>query len=182
MTAMHAELAADFHARLQRFVRRHVPTAADADDVTQDVMLRLWLHREAIEPEAAPAWLFQVARNAIADFHRARGRAPAPLADDLDVPEPPPAARRMLADCLLPMLAGLDAEDRQALERVDLADGAQTDLAAALGLSPSGARSRVQRARARLHRAVTDCCRVELDRRGLPLDDYECRHKDGCDC
>ena len=177
---MHSALAEDFRARLHRFVRRHVPADADADDVVQDVMLRLWQRRDTVDPESATAWLFQVARTAIADFHRSRGRAPSPLADDFDAPQPLAEQHRQLAGCLLPMLGELDADDRAVIERVDLDGGTQTDLAAELGLSPSGAKSRVQRARARLHRAVTDCCKIELDRRGLPLDDYECRRKGDC--
>jgi len=147
----------------------------------QDVLLRLWQRRDDVDPAAATAWLFQVARNAIADFHRARGRAPQPIADGFDAPEQQGDTRRKLAACLLPMLDELDSGDRDVLQRIDLDDGAQVDLAAELGLSASGAKSRVQRARQRLLQAVTDCCRIELDRRGLPLDDYECRRQCGCD-
>ena len=157
---MLAATAADFRARLLRFVRGHVPSDADADDVVQDVMLRLWQRRDDVDPAAAPAWLFQVARTAIADFHRARGRAPQPIADEFDAPEPERAARRRLAACLVPMLDEIDAQDRDVLQRIDLDDGAQVDLARDLGLSASGAKSRVQRARQRLLRAVTDCCRT----------------------
>ena len=41
----------------------------------------------------------------------------------------------------------------------------QRELAARLGLSLSGAKSRVQRAREKLKAALLDCCQVELDRR-----------------
>lgn len=178
---MHAATAADFRARLHRFVRSHVPSDADADDVVQDVLLRLWQRRDEVDPEAATAWLFAAARNAIADVHRARGRAPAQLDETFDAPAAAATAHRRLADCLLPMLGELDAADRDVLQRVDLDGQPQTDLAATTGLSASGAKSRVQRARQRLHRAVTDCCRIELDRLGLPLDDYDCRRDCGCD-
>lgn len=178
---MQEATAREFRARLHRFVRGHVPSDADADDVVQEVLLRLWQRRDEVDPAATPAWLFMVARNAIADFHRGRGRRPEPLASDFDAPEPKPEQRRSLADCLVPMLEDLDADDRDVLQRIDLRDGSQQDLARELGLSPSGAKSRVQRARARLLRAVADCCRVELDRRGLPLDDHTCRRDCGGD-
>jgi RNA polymerase sigma-70 factor (ECF subfamily) len=42
----------------------------------------------------------------------------------------------------------------------------QAEAARRLGLSVSGMKSRVQRARARLRAVVDACCRVELDRRG----------------
>jgi len=40
------------------------------------------------------------------------------------------------------------------------------ELAARLGWSLTGAKSRVQRARRKLKDALTDCCDVEMDRRG----------------
>ena len=49
-----------------------------------------------------------------------------------------------------------------------------------LELAPSSLKSRVQRARKRLLAQLERCCRLELDRRGLPVD-WECRN-DGCGC
>ncbi|MGE3171703.1 MAG: sigma-70 family RNA polymerase sigma factor [Planctomycetota bacterium] len=173
--------AADFRRRLWQFARRRVPADADADDVVQETLTRLWQRRASVAPAAVRGWLFRVARSAIADLHRARGRAPATLdlgADD-ELAESPagrdPEAPRELAACLLPLLDELPEPDRAVLRRVELEGVSQTELARELSLSASGAKSRVQRARDRLRRAVLDCCRIELDRRGLPLDDYECR-------
>lgn len=50
----------------------------------------------------------------------------------------------------------------------------QTAAAGKLGLSVSGMKSRVQRARQHLRTALDDCCRVALDRRGGVID-YEPR-------
>ena len=51
-------------------------------------------------------------------------------------------------------------------------------LGSRLGLSLSGAKSRVQRARRMLREVLLKCCRVELDRRGGVVD-YEV--EEGCD-
>jgi DNA-directed RNA polymerase specialized sigma24 family protein len=64
----------DFHGRLLGFIARRVPDRDSAEDILQDVMLRI--HRHAGELEHAPAlsaWVHQIARNAIADHYR---RAP----------------------------------------------------------------------------------------------------------
>jgi RNA polymerase sigma-70 factor (ECF subfamily) len=42
----------------------------------------------------------------------------------------------------------------------------QFEMGKRLGLSPSGAKSRVQRARDQLKNLLLDCCRFELDHRG----------------
>jgi RNA polymerase sigma-70 factor (ECF subfamily) len=81
------------------------------------------------------------------------------------------------------MLALLPEDDREALRLTDLDELPQKDLAAKLGVSLGAAKSRVQRARTRLKQAVLECCRVELDRRGRPIDYARKRDAGGsCSC
>ena len=54
----------------------------------------------------------------------------------------------------------------------------QKQLAERLGISLSGAKSRVQRGRDKLKEALLDCCQLEFDRRGQIID---CTPKDN-DC
>jgi RNA polymerase sigma-70 factor (ECF subfamily) len=163
-------LFTQFREQLRGFVRRRVASDADADDVTQDVLTRLVQHGPPTSG-SVHAWLYTVARNVIIDRSRTR-RDPVNL-DVTELPEPSPAtdgAERELARCLRPMMASLSADDRAVLERVDLDGESQTDLARELGLSMSGAKSRVQRARQRLRAALEGCCAIALDTRGAPID------------
>ncbi len=63
-------------------------------------------------------------------------------------------------------LARLDPEDAAILRSVDLEGRAQVDVARELGLAPSSARSRVQRARSRLRKHLEACCTFAFDARG----------------
>ena len=56
----------------------------------------------------------------------------------------------------------------------------QADAAARLGLSTSGMKSRVQRARGQLRELLVGCCEIELDRRNR-VTGYEPR-REPCDC
>jgi hypothetical protein len=59
----------------------------------------------------------------------------------------------------------------------------QAEAAGHLGLSVSGTKSRVQRARLHLRSALDDCCRIALDRRGGVLGYEGCGDQCGsCDC
>jgi len=59
--------------RLRNFIRRQVPDDVDAEDVLQDVFFELIEAYRLMKPVAhAGAWLFQVARNKIADLFRGR--------------------------------------------------------------------------------------------------------------
>jgi RNA polymerase sigma-70 factor (ECF subfamily) len=56
------------------------------------------------------------------------------------------------------------------LELTDIKGLSQADLAVRLGISLSGAKSRVQRAREKLKEAFLDCCHFEFDRFGRVID------------
>jgi RNA polymerase sigma-70 factor (ECF subfamily) len=58
------------------------------------------------------------------------------------------------------------------MKLVDFGGLSQQELADRVGISLSGAKSRVQRARQMLREMVLDCCRVERDGRGN-VTDYE---------
>ena len=160
----------DFHGRQPGFITRRVSDRDRAEDILQDVMLRI--HRHAAELEYAPAvgaWVHQIARNAIVDhYRRAPVRRERPGSIDLDrqeqpVFEPPlTEPRSKLAKCLGPLLRRLPAIDREALALTAL----EASAAARLGLSTSGMKSRVQRPRAQLRPLLVACCENDLDRRG----------------
>ncbi len=178
-------LTTEFLARLRAFIRRRVGSEADAEDLLQDVLARLVERREEVNGESIPAWLFTVARRAIIDRSRARGRpgaAAAGLADAdpavADEKQGPDTALE-LAACLEPMLMHLGEDDRSLLRRVDMDGESQADIARALGLSLSTVKSRTQRARARLRAVLTDCCAVATDAGGKPYD-YELRKGKSC--
>lgn len=156
-----------------RFVARRVRSVEDAEDITQNVMLRL--HRaEREEIEQIEAWVHRVALNAIADHYRRAVRRELPSGQAIEPPglvERGPAdadsdaPRRELAACLAPLIERLRPIYRQALELTDLDGRSQVDAAARLGLSVSGVKARVQRARQHLRVELLACCEVELDRR-----------------
>jgi len=79
-----------------------------------------------------------------------------------------------LSTCLKPLINSLGPADQQALQLVEFEGVTQVEAAARLGLSVSGMKSRVQRARLHLRTALDECCRIALDRRGGIIS-YEAR-------
>lgn len=58
--------------RIFTFACYYLGNREDAEDVTQEVLLRLWENWRSIEPEGLPAWITRVARNACLDALRRR--------------------------------------------------------------------------------------------------------------
>ena len=158
---------------LRGFVARRVP-AAEADDVLQDVLLRLHQAAPTLrDAEKAEAWVYGIARRTVADHFRQRPTLEG--TDDTDALADPAAPPENLAvfrgdhdvheevlSWLRPFAEALPEPDRTAVLLADFEGRTQQEVADRLGLSLSGAKSRVQRARVRLGDALRACCEVEF--------------------
>ena len=158
--------------RLRSFIAARVRDDDVAADIAQDVLVRSIAAGALQRVDNPTAWLYRSARNAVIDHYRTR-HIHDPLGQAVELwPEPAPIenqpneAIRDLARCLQPLVAQLPQIYRDALDRVDLAGQTHDSAAAELGISTSGMKSRVQRARGRLKEVLTDCCAVHLDRLG----------------
>jgi RNA polymerase sigma-70 factor (ECF subfamily) len=163
-----------FHAPLQQFIRRRVPDDPTAEDLLQEVFLKIHQHIGGLkDARQLDSWLYRLTRNVIVDYYRAeRHTMTLESAGDLTLPEELPADD--IVSDLLPsvraMVHNLPPQDRQALILTEYHGLTQKELSERLGISVSGAKSRVQRARERLKQQLLDCCHFELDRRGHILD------------
>jgi RNA polymerase sigma factor (sigma-70 family) len=77
-----------FASRIYAFLLRSNLEPAIAEDLTQEVMTKLWLRAKQFNPDisSVPTWLFRIARNAKIDYQR-RLRGDAPLEEALAVPD-----------------------------------------------------------------------------------------------
>ena len=166
-------LWAEFARPLRAFLARRVPKGVDPDDVLQDVFVRVLRYLPTLRAaDRLDAWLFQIARNALMDTLRVRQRGDArteSLEVDVvaDIPvEDVRAAEAELTPCLAPMVARLKEPYRTAITLTAIQGLTQTDAARRLGVSVSGMKSRVQRAREQLKHILLRCCEVDVDARG----------------
>jgi RNA polymerase sigma-70 factor, ECF subfamily len=164
---------------LRAWVRRRVHDADAADDLVQDVLARFVRERASNGgPQRIAAWLFRAARNALVDRHRRRHReiAAGDLGDTWVEAGPSGADLDRLRAAFRSFVDELPPPAREALVLTEYEGLNQRQLAERLGVPLSTAKSRVQRARARLAAALHECCRFELDRRGGIVD---FRRRDG---
>lgn len=155
---------------LRRFIRRRVPDDHVADDLLQEVFLRV--HRNIgtlLGADRLVAWVYRIARNAIHDHHRKAAKGAVALAD-ADPAEDADDARSQLrcrgCDWLDEMMRVLPDGYREAVQLTEIEGLSQQEVADRLGLSLSGAKSRIQRGRAMLKGVLEGCCNFEFDRRG----------------
>jgi RNA polymerase sigma-70 factor, ECF subfamily len=163
----------EFHPGLKQFILKRVSDEQNAEDILQDVFLKIHTRIDTLrDEEKLQSWIYQIARNVIADYYREH-KATVALSEALLLPEEPVVDDDVVKD-LLPsvrtMVDSLPAEYRQALLLTEYEGLTQRELAERLGLSLSGAKSRVQRAREKLKAMLLDCCHFEFDRLGKVID------------
>ncbi|MCI0747293.1 MAG: RNA polymerase sigma factor SigZ, partial [Verrucomicrobia subdivision 3 bacterium] len=137
----------------------------------QDVFVKIHGRLDQLEdPTKLQSWLYLIARNAIIDHYRTRKQT-------TEVPESLPAETpedgaemEGLKAAFRRMLYSLPEPYRDALVLTEFEGLTQKELAERLGISLSGAKSRVQRGREQLKKMLFDCCRFEFDRRGRVID------------
>ena len=171
-----AEVWTRFRDGLHRFLRSRLPSEADAEDVLQDVFVRIHEGAGRVEhPDRLQAWVFGIARRAVADFYRARERRPDTAPEEVvgePVAEPEDAnltayrgehdVHDEVLSWLVPMTEALPEKYREAVRLADVEGLPLREVADRLGLSLSGAKSRVQRGRAMLGEVLRACCEVEF--------------------
>jgi RNA polymerase sigma-70 factor (ECF subfamily) len=159
----------EFSARLRQFIRARVADPATAEDILQDVFLKFQSRVDEFQnPAKVQGWLFLVARNAIIDHYRTRKPTaelpetlPAELSENLtEIEELKHVFRRIIDSLPKPY--------REALVLTEFEEFTQEELAKRLGISLSGAKSRVQRGRELLKERLLDACHREF------------RHSPGC--
>lgn len=166
---------------LERFIRSRVPDAQTADDLLQDVYVKIHTHLDSVrDEERLRAWVYKIARNVIHDYYRSQkptDELPDALIqiedDDEDITE-------RLAISVRSMIDLLPAEYREALILTEIDGLTQAELAERRGISVSGAKSRVQRGRKLLRALLYECCHFEFDRLGKVIDYYP--RCDECAC
>ena len=155
-----------FARDLRGFLRARVSDHATAEDLLQEIFVRLHQHLpELRDQDRLEAWVYQIARNTVTDFHRRQrptetidALADAVIEPETVLPNLRPAVRRFVEQ--------LPPDFRDALLATEWEGLTQAEYATRRGLSISGAKSRVQRARIELKRLLEECCSFELDRRG----------------
>jgi RNA polymerase sigma-70 factor (ECF subfamily) len=165
----------DVAAQLRPFLAHRV-AAADVDDVMQDVWLRVQRGLPGLrDEERFTSWLFQIARTAVADHQRVRGRHPLSDAQTetetaAESTDDDREAARSLACCISIFVARLPSPYREAVTLVELEGLTAREAAEMVGVSLSGMKSRVQRGRAQLRQMFDECCEIALDARGKVID------------
>jgi RNA polymerase sigma-70 factor (ECF subfamily) len=170
-----------FSIPLKDFIKKRVNNDQDVEDILQTVFLKIHIHiNNLIETNKVRGWIYSITRNAIIDFYRSKNQDSdiESLSEDILIGvQEEETLNNEISQCLNTMIQYLPEKYKQAIILTEFHNLTQKELADRTGLSVSGAKSRVQRARLLLKEMLMNCCILELDRRGNVID-YKHKSKD----
>lgn len=157
----------NFRSILIKFIQSKVSDENLAKDILQDVFLKLVVaEKEGKEIRNIQAWLFQVTRNTINDHFRKLQKSP-----EKEVMITDSLTESQLNGCVCDLINFvikhyLPETYGRPLIMSDIERIPQKDIAQELGISLSGAKSRIQRGRKMLKELILECVEVTYNRKG----------------
>ena len=143
------------HVRLARALYLLTGSAVEADELTQEAMVRVFERWDRVKAMEAPGgYLYRTALN----LHRSRVRWLASRARQIlqPTPSPDPAEVVQGRDSLARALASLPIGQRGAVVLVEWLGMDPQEAASALGIKPGSVRARLSRAKAALRHVLED--------------------------
>ena len=143
-------------------------------DPLQEAFLRIHAKLDTVQDQQRlESWVFQIARNLVVDYYRSNPNSTIPLDTSAGaVSTDSGNLNEEVLGWIPAAVKRLPENYREAVRLYELEGMTHPQIADRLGISLSGAKSRVQRGRRKLKEMLYDCCSFELDRYGNVLD-YE---------
>jgi RNA polymerase sigma-70 factor (ECF subfamily) len=178
-----ADRLAPQRGAIYRYVLGMVRNPAEAEDLTQETLLRAYDKLATLEDPARLApWLYRIATNVTYDrFRQASYRhRPQPLADDAEAAGPEASdiadtgprldklmEQQEMSSCVQDYIAALPESHRAVILLHDVQGLTNPEIAEMLGLSLATVKIRLHRARNRLRAALGEGCSFSTDERGV---------------
>ncbi len=167
-----------YRDRIYRYVLTLVHDPAEADDLTQEALLRAYHNYASLRDRASlTSWLYRIATNVAFDrLRQFARRAPREAEDDLEEIDVPDVGRPSLLQameqgemsaCVQRYLDNLPDTYRAVIMLHDLHGMTGPEIAAAIGESLPNVKIRLHRARTKLRAALAAGCEFSCDERGV---------------
>jgi len=181
MTLSTENLWSEFSRQLRVFIQHQVKNETVTDDILQEVFIKIHSGINSLNDHAkVRSWIYQIARNQIIDYFRRHQPVLFPIESPHNPEEDAPDNFMLKAiEDMIGMMDELPEGYCEALCLIEIGGMNQKTYAEKVGISYSGAKSRIQRARKMLKDMLMKCCHYQFDVYGTVL---EIHPKNCCCC
>lgn len=157
-----------FNKELYVYILSRVKDSDAAKDILQDSFIKIQKNISALEKkESLRFWLYKITYNSTIDYFRSKKNFHSSESiEDFHQETENDFKTSQLAECIVPFINKLPDKYKEALTLTEFKNYSQIELAKHLGISYSGAKSRVQRAKVKLRELFEECCSISYDSYG----------------
>ncbi|MDO5977503.1 sigma-70 family RNA polymerase sigma factor [Flavivirga spongiicola] len=160
------------------YVKKRVRNLEDAEDLTQDVFLKLSKSNNN-GVDNLKSWVYTIAKNTITDYYRKKQLQTNTIEEDRFFDsETNEGAGMELSKCVNSFINQLPEEYIELMTLSELKEIPQKEIAERLDMNYVTVRSKIQRGRKKLKKLFEDCCTILQGGKGSILD---FQSKDACD-
>lgn len=156
-----------FSKQIKSFIHSRVQNAADADDITQNTLLKIHQKIDSLNDKTKlESWIYAIARNSINNHYRKAKQDPIANGSDdklnnIALMEDDQSAILELACCLNNFISKLSADAQHAINATSFNGFSQVDYAKNFNIPLPTAKARIQRARKQLAKELVKCCKYQ---------------------
>lgn len=158
-----------FGQRLSRFINLRVSNKSDAEDLLQEVFLKIHKNLDDLEDnKKLSGWIFSITRNTITDYYRKKSSIKdIEFKDYLELPDSHKKDDlKQIKYCLNSFKSSIPEKYREVIELSDFEGVKQKEIAKQLGISLPAVKSRIRRGRKKIKQHFAECCKFEFDKKG----------------
>lgn len=150
----------EHRARVFSTAYRFVRCRADAEDITQDVFIKVYRKRNEFRGDAAlSTWIYRITVNTALDYLRRRKRRPTVPLDDVNEPSAGSTNLTSLIESMIPLLP---EGYRKVFVLHDIEGLKHNEIGEVLGITDGASKSQLHRARAALRKMLTPIVKGKL--------------------
>lgn len=161
-------------SHLQNFIKTKIDNDVIVEDILQEVSIKLYdnLNRKT-EIKSHKNWLFQVARNSIADYYRKHKKHAELTIDQSEINVDSSPCVCDLSGFVIQMY--LPEKYSKPLYLSDIEQKSQQEISEILNLSLTATKSRIQRGRKKLKELISECIEISYNKKGQ-ISDFQLKN------
>ncbi len=160
-----------FNEELYFFILKKVKNESTTNDIFQNTFLKIHKNLHQLkEEEKVKAWVFQIARNEIANHFKNESKYIAPV----DGTEEIISEKNQAYCCFERFINDLPPKYRETIDLVYIKGKKQDEAAEILAISLANVKARIRRSKDILKEKFSQCCKYEFDKNGSLVGEANC--------
>ncbi len=160
-----------FNEQIYFFILKRVKNKNAANDIFQNTFLKIHRNLNQVnEEEKIKAWVFQIARNEIANYFNQEAKYKEIL--DPDQKNAVPEYQHIC--CFDKFINNLPETYKDVIEQVYINGKKQSEVAKEMDISLANVKARIRRAKTILKKNFNECCKYEFDEKGNLIGEPNC--------